>query len=158
MTREEIEKLASDYLNDMESTFDMERLFNFAIQMTESCKDTISRQALLSEIETVCFSEEWIKFRVDYGSNGTRDYIINYIKQMSSVQPKQKTDWIAADPNNLPDNKVIYELTDGRKGIGVLFKHEFPYDGLSVCAMDEVSGKRHPFVGRWMPLPWKEGE
>lgn len=52
-------------------------------------KDVISRQALLSEIETVCFSKEWIKFRADYGRNGTRDYIINYIKQMPSVKPEQ---------------------------------------------------------------------
>lgn len=49
--------------------------------------DLISRQAVLSEIETVCFSKAWSKFRADNGSNGTRDYIINYIKQLPSVQP-----------------------------------------------------------------------
>ncbi len=32
MTQEEIEKLASDYLNDRESTLDMERLFEFALE------------------------------------------------------------------------------------------------------------------------------
>lgn len=50
----------------------------------------ISSQAVLSEIEKVCFSEEWSEFRIDYGSNGTRDYIINYIKQLPPVQPEQK--------------------------------------------------------------------
>lgn len=50
--------------------------------------DAISRQAVLSEIEVVCFSKEWIKFRVDYGSHGVRDYIIKYVKDMPSVQPE----------------------------------------------------------------------
>lgn len=54
----------------------------------ELCNDCISRQEVLSEIETVCFSKEWIKFRLDNGSNGERDYIINYIKELPPVQPE----------------------------------------------------------------------
>ena len=36
---------------------------------------------ILSMIEEVCFSKNFIEFRVSYGSNGQRDYIINYIKR-----------------------------------------------------------------------------
>ena len=36
---------------------------------------------ILSMIEEVCFSKSFIEFRVNYGSNGQRDYIINYIKR-----------------------------------------------------------------------------
>ena len=49
--------------------------------------DCISRQAVLDKINEVCFSNEWIGFRVDYGSNGQRDYIIKYIKSLPSVEP-----------------------------------------------------------------------
>lgn len=57
--------------------------------------DLISKQAVLSEIETVCFSKAWSKFRADNGSNGTRDYIINYIKQLPSSQPEPCKDVIS---------------------------------------------------------------
>lgn len=57
----------------------------------EPCEDAISRQAVLSEIEAVCFSKRWSKFRADNGSNGERDYLINYIKQMPPVQTEPKT-------------------------------------------------------------------
>ncbi len=60
-----------------------------------TCEDVISRQAVLSKIKEVCFSEEWIQFRVDKGSNGQRDFLINYIKQLPSVTPQQKKgQWI----------------------------------------------------------------
>jgi len=51
--------------------------------------DCISRKTVLKVIETVCFSDAWRQFRADYGSNGERDYIINYIKQMPSTRPDQ---------------------------------------------------------------------
>ena len=35
---------------------------------------------ILSMIEEVCFSEKFRDYRVDYGSNGQRDFIINAIK------------------------------------------------------------------------------
>lgn len=53
-------------------------------------KDCIDRQELLSEIESVCFNKEWAKFRADHGSNGTRDYIINYIEELPPVTPQPK--------------------------------------------------------------------
>jgi hypothetical protein len=58
----------------------------------EPFEDCISRQMVLDEISKVCFSRsrEWIEFRINNGSNGERDYIIKFIKQMPSVQPEQK--------------------------------------------------------------------
>lgn len=52
-------------------------------------EDAISRQAVLSKIKEVCFSEEWEQFRVDNGSNGQRDFLINYIEQLSSVSSSE---------------------------------------------------------------------
>lgn len=56
----------------------------------EPCEDAISRQAVLSKIIEVCFSKEWLQFRVNNGSNGQRDFLINYIEQLPSVTPQQK--------------------------------------------------------------------
>lgn len=36
---------------------------------------------ILSFIELVCFSEEYMQYRVKYGSNGQRDLIIDTIKE-----------------------------------------------------------------------------
>lgn len=47
-------------------------------------KEIYQKQAardILSMIEEVCFSKNFLEFRVGYGSNGQRDYIINYIKR-----------------------------------------------------------------------------
>lgn len=41
---------------------------------------------ILSKIEEVCFSKEWIDYRVNYGSNGQRDYIICYIKRKYNIE------------------------------------------------------------------------
>lgn len=75
-----------------------ESLENFNKDSTQESilnTDLISKQAVLSEIETVCFSKAWSKFRADNGSNGTRDYIINYIKQLPSSQPEPCKDVIS---------------------------------------------------------------
>ena len=53
----------------------------------EPC-DAISREAVLSKIKEVCFSKEWTQFRVDNGSNGQRDFIIDYIEQLPSATQK----------------------------------------------------------------------
>lgn len=57
------------------------------------CDEAISREAVLSKIKEVCFSEEWLQFRIDNGSNGQRDYLINYIKQLSPVNPNKYGKW-----------------------------------------------------------------
>ena len=54
----------------------------------EPCKDAISRQKVLSKFKEVYFSKEWSQFRIGYGSNGQRDFLINYIEQLPSVTPQ----------------------------------------------------------------------
>lgn len=54
--------------------------------------DYVSRRAILDKIKEVCFSKEWIDFRVDFGSNGQRDYIIKYIESLPSVEPTMSED------------------------------------------------------------------
>lgn len=41
---------------------------------------------ILSIIEKICFSEEYIQFRVNNGSNGQRDLIIKTIKEKYDVR------------------------------------------------------------------------
>lgn len=104
MTREEIIdelcRLRSDITNaggyvnrtDAQKNRFVQALSEEIIRLqTEPCEDTISRQAVLDEISEVCFSrsQEWIEFRINHGSNGERDLIINYIKHLPSVQPEQ---------------------------------------------------------------------
>lgn len=40
---------------------------------------------ILSMIETICFSEEFREYRVNYGSNGQRNLIIENIKKTYGV-------------------------------------------------------------------------
>jgi hypothetical protein len=40
---------------------------------------------ILSIIETICFSEEYRAYRVNFGSNGQRDLIISTIKSKYNV-------------------------------------------------------------------------
>lgn len=40
---------------------------------------------ILSMIETIYFSEEFRKYRINYGSNGVRDLIIENIKKTYGV-------------------------------------------------------------------------
>lgn len=56
----------------------------------EPCKYAISKKAVLYKIKEVCFSREWSQFRSDYGSNGQRDFLINYIEQLPPVTPQPK--------------------------------------------------------------------
>ena len=51
-------------------------------------KELFQRQAardILSMIEEICFSKKWIDYRVNYGSNGQRGYIIHYIKRKYNI-------------------------------------------------------------------------
>ena len=40
---------------------------------------------ILSKIEEICFSKDWADYRISYGSNGQRDYIIYYIKRKYNI-------------------------------------------------------------------------
>lgn len=47
-------------------------------------KKKVARE-ILSMIETIYFSEEFREYRVNYGSNGQRDLIIENIKKIYGV-------------------------------------------------------------------------
>lgn len=80
----------------------------------EPCEDAISRQAVLSKIKEVCFSEEWIQFRADKGSNGQRDFLINYIEQQPSVTPQSKTGrWIDGKCNRCGTHAPYWAMASG---------------------------------------------
>lgn len=80
-------------------------------QMQEPCGNCVNRQAVLNKINEVCFSEEWAQFRFDYGSNGQRDLIIDYIKDLPPVNPQEpKTGhWIEKDGF---DGDVYYDCSE----------------------------------------------
>lgn len=79
-------------------------------QPKQPCEDCISREALLSKIKEVCFSEDWVQFRSDYGSNGQRDFLINYIEQLPPVTPERpKGKWIEIE---IDAGEFIYKCTE----------------------------------------------
>ena len=45
----------------------------------------ITARKILSMIEHICFSEEFREYRINYGSNGTRDLIIKTIKKYYDI-------------------------------------------------------------------------
>lgn len=53
--------------------------------------DLISREALKEFINEVCFSKEWAKYRVDYGSRGQIKCILTYIDNAPTVEPCYQT-------------------------------------------------------------------
>ncbi len=118
--------------------------------------DLISRQAVLSEIEKVCFSDDWRKFRINNGSNGERDLIINYIKHLPSVQPEQK--WIPVS-ERLPKSSGVYIVTrEFNDGIDCADLTDACYfDGTSTWHNDNRINHDREYVDKkikaWMPLP-----
>lgn len=40
---------------------------------------------ILSMIETIYFSKDYLEYRVNYGSNGTRDLLISMIKERYNI-------------------------------------------------------------------------
>ena len=56
--------------------------------LQEPCTDAVSREAILNKIKEVCFSKEWVQFRINNGSHGQRDFLIDYIEQLPSVTQK----------------------------------------------------------------------
>lgn len=112
---------------------------NWQPKLSEDC---ISRQAVLDEIETVCFTKAWSKFRANNGSNGTRDYIINYIKQLPPVQLEQK--WIPVS-ERLPEAVGYYMTTVDYEKYGLVTGQRY-YHG-------KILGWEDDCVTAWMPLP-----
>jgi len=114
---------------------------------TELCEDFISRENVLKVIETVCFSDAWRKFRINYGSNGERDYIIKFIKQMPSVQPEQR--WIPCEKRMPEDSKsVLFCDIDGDIMIGYHIKGRPKTHFTENVSWEDIKNVR-----AWMPLP-----
>lgn len=91
MTREEADFIGSMNMCDEISNEAYKKIMCHCEEQ-EPCEDSISRKAVLSKFKEVCFSEEWLQFRVDKGSYGQRDFLINYIEQLPSVTPQPKTE------------------------------------------------------------------
>lgn len=91
MTKEEL-TICKMYLEDLDITHDCnEYKLLMGLLEQQSSDDCVSRQTVLDKIKEVCFSEEWVQFRVNKGSNGQRDFLINYIEQLPSVTPTHKS-------------------------------------------------------------------
>lgn len=73
-------------------------------------EDCISRQAVIDKIKEVCFSreQEWVDFRVSQGSNGQRDFLINYIEQLSPVNP-QEPKQVELEGDGYADGELVYD-------------------------------------------------
>ena len=50
----------------------------------ERIEKRVARE-ILSIIEKIYFSKEYLQYRVDYGSNGARDLLINSIRKLYDV-------------------------------------------------------------------------
>lgn len=51
----------------------------------DKCTEKRVAREILSIIEQICFSNEFIEYRVNQGSHGTRDLIIKLIKERYEV-------------------------------------------------------------------------
>lgn len=113
-------------------------------------RDAVSKQAVLDKIKEVCFSKEqkWVDFRVSHGSNGQRDFIINFIESLPPVTPKQR--WIPVS-ERLPEESGSYLTTTRNNAVRV--NHFYAGHG------HQVFGYRNNVIA-WMPLPepYKEGD
>lgn len=116
--------------------------YNMAIQALEQeLTDAISRETVLSKIKEVCFSKEWTQFRVNNGSHGQRDFIIDYIEKLPSATQKSGK-WIPVS-ERLPELKqrilVSYETMDDGKKVDITTYDKYGF----------LIGKAQA----WMPLP-----
>lgn len=112
------------------------------IDKTPCASDCISRQAVLDKIKEVCFSEEWARFRADYGSNGQRDLLINYIEQLPhmandvSLQKDQRKFEEIVVQYDIPEDLCTYLEYKGK-----------PYFSIKY----EQNGKHHVGFGTYKP-------
>lgn len=80
--------------------------------LPESSGDYISRTAVLSKIQEVCFDEDWVAFRINNGSNGQRDYIINYIENLPSFEVWNGKIELHPTPEQVNKIKEAYNETE----------------------------------------------
>lgn len=105
---------------------------------SDKCDDAVSRQAVLDKIKEVCFSREqkWVDFRVSQGSNGQRDFLINYIEQLPPVTPTRKEGrWI--DTKEISTNRrgqIVHEVICSEcNGISYFRGMDGKYIGANLC-------------------------
>lgn len=64
----------------------------------------IDADALQKVIEEVYFSDKWLDFRVNYGSNGVRDVILDLVTNAPPI-PKEKP-----SKNKIRHGKTLYKV------------------------------------------------
>ncbi len=142
------EHYESEYLARKQAEYEL-----WKIKEQQPNEDCVSRQAILNKIKEVCFSEDWLQFRVDNGSNGQRDFLINYIEELPSVTPTQR--WIPVS-ERLPNHDEyikhngLFIVSDGNRSYSEWFdiydKRRFGEPTISGFRVDRC-------VIAWMPLP-----
>ena len=106
MTREEIDKIARDYLNDCESELDMLEVFDVAKKALEqkSCEDCISREVALQAMYELCDTGETLEEN-QWRDNPHIDAITDTINDLLSVKPtRAKGKWI--------EHEKVYECSE----------------------------------------------
>ena len=63
----------------------------------------IDADTIINEMNKVFFSDEMAEFRINYGSNGVRDYILTYIKHLhpADVKPIIRGELISCENDDL---------------------------------------------------------
>lgn len=117
--KDHIYKLAGDYKCWDNRLTDDEALELCHILEQKPCEDAVSRKSVLNKIKEVCFSEDWLQFRVDNGSNGQRDFLINYIEELPLVTPTKciaTVKFSKDDMRELIDEKMKEIVVERKKG------------------------------------------
>lgn len=151
MTREELIEFGEIWLrmNDRDST--RSNIYEFVYKTLkllkqDTCEDCVSRKAVLDKIKEVCFSKEWMDFRISYGTNGQRDLIIKFIEDMPPVVPTPK--WNTTPPTeNTYDILLSTETEDGERNVWMgSYEHGHYYYADGYLEVDDE-------IVAWMPAP-----
>ena len=115
----------------------------------DPCPDVISREAVLNKINEICFSKEWTKFRVEYGSKGQIDNIINFVETLSPVTPQQK--WIPVSKRLPEENKTVIASTEYGVFPESKYTKEYGWEWAYESGADYW--RELKYVTAWMLLP-----
>lgn len=128
-------------------------------------EDAISRQAVLYKIKEVCFSreQEWVDFRISQGSNGQRDFIIKFIEDLPSIQPKPKTEKVIKMRDLTPEERELIDkyIKSISKPTGINFwdlEQEPCEDMVSRGVFEQVMWERDVAIDQLKELGYGLGE